>query len=64
MAESTSTELALSSNDFSDGAISDQSQQEQKSGFLGSMGGMDIVRQVISSQLLKRNLAQLLKNIC
>jgi len=46
VAESTSTELTLSSNDFSDGAIADQSQQEQKSGFLGSMGGMDIVRQI------------------
>ena len=46
MAESTSTELTLSSNDFSDGAVADQSQQEQKSGFLGSMGGMDIVRQI------------------
>lgn len=46
MAESTSTELTLSSNDFSDGPVADQSQQEQKSGFLGSMGGTDIVRQV------------------
>lgn len=46
MAESTSTELTLSSNDFSDGPVSDQSQQEQKSGFLGSMSGTDIVRQV------------------
>lgn len=46
MAESTSTELALSSNDFSDAPIADHSQQEQKSGFLGSMGGMDIVRQI------------------
>ncbi|MBU1437330.1 MAG: flagellar M-ring protein FliF [Gammaproteobacteria bacterium] len=46
MAESTSTELTLSSNDFGDSPVADQSQQEQKSGFLGSMGGMDIVRQV------------------
>ncbi|MBU2278315.1 MAG: flagellar M-ring protein FliF [Gammaproteobacteria bacterium] len=46
MAESTSTELTLSSNDFGDAPVADQSQQEQKSGFLGSMGGMDIVRQV------------------
>ena len=46
MAESTSTELTLSSNDFSDAPIADQSQQEQKSGFMGSMGGMDIVRQI------------------
>jgi flagellar M-ring protein FliF len=46
VAESTSTELTLSSNDFSDTPMADQSQQEQKSGFLGSMGGMDIVRQV------------------
>ena len=35
MAESTSTELTLSSNDFSDGAISDQSQQEQRFEKLG-----------------------------
>lgn len=46
MAESTSTELTLSSNDFGDAPVGDQSQQEQKSGFLGSMGGMDIVRQI------------------
>jgi flagellar M-ring protein FliF len=46
VAESTSTELTLSSNDFSDAPIADQSQQEQKSGFMGSMGGMDIVRQI------------------
>jgi flagellar M-ring protein FliF len=46
VAESTSTELTLSSNDFGDSPVADQSQQEQKSGFLGSMGGMDIVRQV------------------
>ncbi len=45
MAESTSTELALSGNDFNQ-AQDDQTQQEQKSGFLGAMGGMDIVRQL------------------
>ncbi len=46
MAESTSTELTLTSNDFGDPPIADQSQQEQKSGFLGAMGGTDIIRQV------------------
>jgi flagellar M-ring protein FliF len=45
VAESTSTELTLSSNDFGSPA-DDNTQQEQKSGFLGSMGGMDIVRQM------------------
>ncbi len=45
MAESTSTELTLSSNDFG-ATADDNTQQEQKSGFLGSMGGMDIVRQL------------------
>lgn len=45
MAESTSTELTLSGNDFNN-ATEDQTQQEQKSGFLGAMGGMDIVRQL------------------
>ncbi|WP_333796318.1 flagellar basal-body MS-ring/collar protein FliF [Rheinheimera sp.] len=45
VAESTSTELTLSSNDFGHSA-EDNAQQEQKSGFLGSMGGMDIVRQM------------------
>jgi len=45
VAESTSTELTLSSNDFGAPA-DDNTQQEQKSGFLGSMGGMDIVRQM------------------
>ncbi len=45
MAESTSTELTLSSNDFG-AQPDDNTQQEQKSGFLGSMGGMDIVRQM------------------
>lgn len=45
MAESTSTELTLSGNDFGASA-DDNTQQEQKSGFLGSMGGMDIVRQM------------------
>ncbi|EGM78207.1 flagellar basal-body M-ring protein/flagellar hook-basal body protein FliF [Rheinheimera sp. A13L] len=44
MAESTSTELAISSDDF---GSSTPVQQEQKSGFLGSMGGgMDMVRQI------------------
>lgn len=41
-----STELTLSSNDFSTPAEADQSKQEQKSGFLGNAGGMDIVRQI------------------
>ena len=44
MAEST--ELTLSSNDFSAPSETDQSKQEQKSGFLGNAGGMDIVRQI------------------
>lgn len=44
MAESTSTELAISSDDFGSGT---PVQQEQKSGFLGSMGGgTDMVRQI------------------
>ena len=44
MAESTSTELAISSDEFGSNT---PVQQEQKSGFLGSMGGgMDIVRQI------------------
>lgn len=44
MAESTSTELTVSSDDFGG---STPVQQEQKSGFLGSMGGgMDMVRQI------------------
>jgi len=44
VAESTSTELAISSDDF---GSSTPVQQEQKSGFLGSMGGgMDMVRQI------------------
>ncbi|WP_337881113.1 flagellar basal-body MS-ring/collar protein FliF [Rheinheimera sp.] len=42
MAESTSTELALASDEFS----KMPEQQEQKSGFLGSAGGMDMVRQI------------------
>lgn len=45
MAESTSTELALSGNDFSN-PPEESAQQEQKSGFLGAMGGTDIVRQL------------------
>lgn len=44
MAEST--ELTLSSNDFSAPSETDQSKQEQKSGFLGNAGGMDIIRQI------------------
>lgn len=44
MAESTSTELTISSDDFGSNT---PVQQEQKSGFLGSMGGgMDMVRQI------------------
>lgn len=44
MAESTSTELATLSDDFGSNT---PVQQEQKSGFLGSMnGGMDMVRQI------------------
>lgn len=44
MAESTSTELTIPSDDFSS---TPAVQQEQKSGFLGSMGGgMDMVRQI------------------
>lgn len=44
MAESTSTELTISSDDFGSGTTV---QQEQKSGFLGSMGGgMDMMRQI------------------
>jgi len=44
VAESTSTELAISSDEFGSNT---PVQQEQKSGFLGSMGGgMDIVRQI------------------
>ncbi len=44
MAESTSTELATLSDDFGGNT---PVQQEQKSGFLGSMGGgMDMVRQI------------------
>lgn len=43
MAEST--ELTLSSNDFNQ-PVDSGAQAEQKSGFIGSMGGMDIVRQI------------------
>lgn len=42
MAEKESTELALSNTDFG----SSSEQQEQKQGFLGSLGGMELVRQV------------------
>ncbi len=44
MAEST--ELTLSSNDFGNASQDNNVQQEQKSGFLGNMGGPDIVRQI------------------
>lgn len=44
MAEST--EIALSSNDFGGSSQDNNAQQEQKSGFLGNMGGTDIVRQI------------------
>lgn len=43
MAEST--ELTLSSNDFNQ-PVESGTAVEQKSGFIGSMGGMDIVRQI------------------
>ncbi len=43
MAEST--ELTLSSNDFNN-PVESGTPVEQKSGFIGSMGGMDIVRQI------------------
>jgi len=42
VAESTSTELALAPDEFSKAP----EQHEQKSGFLGSVGGIDMVRQV------------------
>lgn len=41
MAENESTELALSGDDFNSGE-----QQEQKSGFLDSLGGTDTLRQI------------------
>jgi flagellar M-ring protein FliF len=41
VAENQSTELALTGNDYSGGE-----QQEQKPGFVGSLGGMDLVRQI------------------
>lgn len=41
MAENQSTELALSNTDYGGGE-----QQEQKPGFVGSLGGMDLVRQI------------------
>jgi flagellar M-ring protein FliF len=41
VAENESTELALSGDDFNSG-----DQQEQKSGFIGSLGGADTLRQV------------------
>jgi flagellar M-ring protein FliF len=44
MSEQTSNDLALPSPDMMD--ADNAAQQEQKSGFLGAAGGMDIVRQV------------------
>jgi flagellar M-ring protein FliF len=41
VAENQSTELALSGNEYRGGE-----QQEQKPGFAGSLGGMDLVRQI------------------
>ncbi|MEH8021289.1 flagellar basal-body MS-ring/collar protein FliF [Rheinheimera metallidurans] len=41
MAENQSTELTLTDNDYSSGE-----QQEQKPGFMGSLGGTDLVRQI------------------
>ncbi|WP_445765738.1 flagellar basal-body MS-ring/collar protein FliF [Rheinheimera sp.] len=41
MADNQSTELALSSDNYSS-----TEQQEQKSGFIGSLGGVDLVRQI------------------
>lgn len=41
MAENQSTELALSNTEYGGGE-----QQEQKPGFVGSLGGMDLVRQI------------------
>ncbi len=41
MAENQSTELTLSGNDYNSGE-----QQEQKPGFIGSLGGIDLVRQI------------------
>lgn len=43
MAEKESTELALSNTDF---GSSSSEQQEQKPGFISSLGGMDLVRQI------------------
>lgn len=44
MADNQSTELTLSSDNFNSGNSSEQ--QEQKSGFIGSLGGTDLVRQI------------------
>jgi flagellar M-ring protein FliF len=41
VAENQSTELTLSGNDYNSGE-----QQEQKPGFIGSLGGIDLVRQI------------------
>ena len=42
MADNQSTELAISANDYA----TSSEQQEQKSGFIGSLGGTDLVRQI------------------
>mgnify|MGYP005843337661 CR=1 FL=1 len=44
MADNQSTELTLSGDNFNSGSSSEQ--QEQKSGFIGSLGGTDLVRQI------------------
>ncbi|MEH8015909.1 flagellar M-ring protein FliF [Rheinheimera muenzenbergensis] len=44
MADNQSTELTLSGDNFNSGNSSEQ--QEQKSGFIGSLGGTDLVRQI------------------
>ncbi|MAD74943.1 MAG: flagellar M-ring protein FliF [Rheinheimera sp.] len=44
MADNQSTELAISPNDYNSSNNSES--QEQKSGFLGAIGGVDIMRQV------------------
>ncbi|WP_199611215.1 flagellar basal-body MS-ring/collar protein FliF [Flocculibacter collagenilyticus] len=47
MADSTqSTEVALSGDSYDAGDVVDSEQQEQKSGFLSGLGGVDILRQV------------------
>jgi flagellar M-ring protein FliF len=44
VADNQSTELAISPNDFNSSGNSDT--QEQKSGFLGAIGGVDMMRQI------------------